>query len=137
MRIGLAQIAPHWLNRAATVDKVLTWIGKAADEGCRLAVFGEALIPGYPFWVERTEGARFESELQKSLYAHYVSQGVCIEDGDLDDIRSIATERKIAVYLGIMVGILYSYFALRFPALITFFKTNTDTEVLAPSIAES
>ena len=102
MKIGLAQIAPHWLNKAATLTKVQDWIGKAADAGCRLVAFGEALVPGYPFWVERTDGARFESALQKSLYAHYVSQGVCIEDGDLDDIRSTARDRNIAVYLGIM-----------------------------------
>jgi len=67
-----------------------------------LVVFGEALVPGYPFWVERTEGAKFESSLQKSLYAHYVSQGITIEDGDLDEVRKAAAKRKIAVYVGIM-----------------------------------
>lgn len=102
IRVGLAQIAPAWLNRDATLDKVVAWVGKAAAEGCDLVVFGEALVPGYPFWVERTDGARFESDLQKSLYAHYVSQGVCIEDGDLDPVRDAAREHGIAVYLGIM-----------------------------------
>jgi nitrilase len=68
--VGLAQIAPVWLNRAVTIDKVVGWIEKAANEGCSLVVFGEALLPGYPFWVERTDGARFESEIQKSLFAH-------------------------------------------------------------------
>jgi len=74
--VGLAQIAPVWLDRDATIDKVADWIEKSAAEGCSLVVFGEALIPGYPFWVERTGGAEFESTLQKSLYAHYVSQSV-------------------------------------------------------------
>ena len=72
LQVGLAQIAPVWLDRDATLGKVAEWIAKAADEGCRLVVFGEALVPGYPFWVERTDGARFESALQKTLYAHYV-----------------------------------------------------------------
>lgn len=98
--VGIAQIAPIWLNRAATLDKVVTWLESAADKGCQLVVFGEALVPGYPFWVERTDGARFESELQKSLYSHYVSQSVCIEDGDLDDVCRIARESRVAVYLG-------------------------------------
>lgn len=71
--VGLAQIAPVWLNRDATIDKVVSWIEKSANEGCSLLVFGEALLPGYPFWVERTDGACFESELQKSLFAHYLS----------------------------------------------------------------
>jgi nitrilase len=65
-------------------------------------VFGEALVPGYPFWVERTDGARFESALQKELYAHYVGQAVSIEDGDLDLVCQAAARGGIAVYLGTM-----------------------------------
>ncbi len=100
--VGLAQIAPIWLNRSATLDKVVSWIKRAAADDCTLVVFGEALVPGYPFWIERTDGARFESELQKSLYAHYVSQAVSIEDGDLDSICKVARDNNIAVYLGVM-----------------------------------
>jgi nitrilase len=102
LQVGLAQIAPVWLDRDATLDKVAQWIVMAADTGCRLVVFGEALVPGYPFWVERTDGARFESDLQKSLYAHYVQQAVCIEEGDLDPICELARQRGISLYLGVM-----------------------------------
>ena len=45
--IALAQIAPAWLDRDATLAKVIDWIGKAAEAD--LVVFGEALVPGYPF----------------------------------------------------------------------------------------
>jgi nitrilase len=100
--IGLAQIAPAWLQRDATITKVVSWIGDAAAQGCDLVVFGEALVPGYPFWVERTGGAQFESQLQKELFAHYVSQGVCIEDGDLEPVCKAAAKNGIAVYVGIM-----------------------------------
>ena len=60
LSVGLAQIAPVWLDRDATIDKAASWIEKSAAEGCSLVVFGEALIPGYPFWVERTGGAEFD-----------------------------------------------------------------------------
>ncbi|NCF15186.1 MAG: carbon-nitrogen hydrolase family protein [Gammaproteobacteria bacterium] len=100
--IGLAQIAPVWLQRDATLDKVVAWISDAAARKCDLVAFGEALVPGYPFWVERTEGAKFESDLQKKLFAHYVRQGVCIEDGDLERVCETARELDIAVYLGVM-----------------------------------
>ncbi|MDJ0749929.1 MAG: carbon-nitrogen hydrolase family protein [Woeseiaceae bacterium] len=99
-RVAIAQIAPNWLDRGATLGKVVDWIAKAADAD--LVVFGEALVPGYPFWVERTGGAEFESPLQKSLFAHYVSQGVCIEDGDLDAVCAAARKHKTAVYIGVM-----------------------------------
>ncbi len=100
LSVGLAQIAPVWLNRTATTAKIVDWIGRAADAGCGLVVFGEALVPGYPFWVERTDGARFESSLQKSLYAHYAAEAVVIGRGDLDALCTTAAERSIAVYVG-------------------------------------
>lgn len=102
LTVGLAQIAPVWLRRDATLAKIAEWTGRAADEGCQLVVFGEALVPGYPFWVERTDGARFDSALQKSLFSHYLSEGVSIERGDLDVLCNIAATREIAVYVGVM-----------------------------------
>jgi nitrilase len=102
LKVGIAQAAPIWLDRDATVSKLAEWIREAASRDCELVVFGEALIPGYPFWVERTEGARFESTLQKELYRHYVEQSVCIEAGDLEPIVEAARGNAIAVYVGIM-----------------------------------
>ena len=102
LTVGLAQIAPVWLRRDATLAKVAEWTSQAADKGCQLVVFGEALVPGYPFWVACTDGARFESALQKSLYSHYLSEGVSIEEGGLDAICDIAAEREIAVYIGVI-----------------------------------
>lgn len=102
LRVGLAQISPVWLQRDATISKVVDWMAKAAKGGCELVVFGEALVPGYPFWVARTGGAQFESAVQKTLYAHYVDQAVSIEDGDLRGICETAATHNIAVYLGIM-----------------------------------
>ena len=100
--VGLAQIAPVWLDRDATIDKVAGWIEKSAAEGCSLVVFGEAMIPGYPFWVERTGGAEFESDLQKALYANYVSQSVSLESGDLEKLCATARANSIAVYVGVI-----------------------------------
>ena len=100
LTIALAQIAPVWLDRQATTDKIAHWIDMAAAEGADLVVFGEALLPGYPYWVERTDGARFESAVQKRLYAHYASQAVLIERGDLDPLQSACRKHGIACYVG-------------------------------------
>lgn len=100
INVGIAQIAPIWLDRKATTAKIIEWLAKAAQEDCELVAFGEALLPGYPFWVERTDGARFDSGIQKELFAHYVQQAVRIERGDLDEICAAAAKHKLAVYLG-------------------------------------
>lgn len=100
LKVALAQIAPCWLDREATLQKVLARVEQAAGQGARLAVFGEALVPGYPFWPELTDGARFESPAQKELFAHYARNAVDIAGGQLDALCSRAGELGIAVYLG-------------------------------------
>ncbi len=102
LTVGLAQIAPIWLNKIRTTEKIIHYIELAANAGCALVTFGEALLPGYPFWIERTDGARFNATRQKEFYAHYLDQAVSIDAGDLTTICAIAADRKIAVYLGIM-----------------------------------
>ncbi len=102
LTIGLSQIAPVWLNRAATLEKVCTAIAEAAEAGCKLVAFGEALVPGYPKWIEMTNGAEFNSPVQKRLHAHYVDQAVQIEAGHLDAVCRLAAERGIVVVLGII-----------------------------------
>ena len=54
LTVGLAQMTPVWLDREATLAKVVTQVEAAAARGCSLVAFGEALVPGYPFWIERT-----------------------------------------------------------------------------------
>ena len=100
LKVGLAQMAPIWLDRDKTLEKVCSYVENAASQNCELVVFGEALVPGYPFWVGLTDGARFNSQLQKEIFAHYLEQGVHIEAGHLDELCKIAEEKKIAVVLG-------------------------------------
>ena len=38
LTVGLAQVAPVWLDRERTLEKAVDWIGKAADDGCELVV---------------------------------------------------------------------------------------------------
>jgi nitrilase len=98
----MAQISPVWLNKNATIDKIKEYISKAGNDGCELVVFGEALLPGYPFWVSMTDGAKFNSKMQKEIHAHYLKNSIQIEAGELDEFCALAKEHKIAIYIGVM-----------------------------------
>lgn len=102
LRLALAQIAPVWLDREATVAKISDWVRRASADGARLVAFGEAIAPGYPFWIEHTDGARFESPLQKQLFAHYAAQAVDLSRDDLAPVREAARDGRIWVALGII-----------------------------------
>ncbi len=102
LKVALAQIAPVWLNKTKTLEKIKQQILEASQQDCELIVFGEALLPGYPFWVANTNGAAFNSTLQKEIHRHYVQNSVQVEKGDLDTICNLAKEHNIAIYLGLM-----------------------------------
>ena len=102
LRVAAAQIAPVWLDREATLARVIETIDQAAVSGVELVAFGEALVPGYPFWVERTDGARFDDAFQKDLHAHYVDQAVCIQAGQLEPVCEAARRNQLTVVLGIV-----------------------------------
>jgi len=100
LKIGLAQIAPVWLNKEKTTEKIVSYISDAGEQNCDLVVFGEALLPGYPFWVDLTEGSKFNSIVQKEIFAYYLSQAIQPHTEDLALICNIARDQEIAVVLG-------------------------------------
>ncbi len=100
--VALAQIAPVWLNKQKTLEKVKEAIIEASQKNAQLVVFGEGLLPGYPFWLALTDGAKWDLKINKELHAHYITNSVCVEEGDLDSICKLAKEHKLAIYLGII-----------------------------------
>jgi nitrilase len=102
LKVALAQIAPVWFNKEKTLVKIAAKITEAAKNNCELVVFGEALVPGYPFWIALTDGAEWNSTMQKEMHAHYIRNAIRIEEGELEVICNLAKENKIAIYLGII-----------------------------------
>lgn len=124
MKVAIAQIAPVVLDRAATSRKVEDAIAEAAAGGAALVVFGETILPGYPAWIGRTDGARFNAADQKELHALYLDQAVDIGAGQLDGVRETARRGGIHVCLGIAEREHHSVFASRV-------FIGTDGEVLS------
>jgi len=100
--VGLAQLAPVWLDKKATLMKILDTIHKAGQKGIDLLVFGEGFLPGYPLWTGLTDAAVFDSPMQKELFAHYAANAVDIESGDLDAVCTLLKKYGMASYLGVI-----------------------------------
>ena len=103
LKIGLAQFAPVWMKREKTIEKALKYAEDAAQQGCEMVVLGgEGAVGGYPFWLELTDGAKFNSRIQKEFFAEYSNQAVQIERGDLKILCELARDKKLAIYVGII-----------------------------------
>ena len=102
LKIGMAQISPVWLDKKATLDKVEHYLVQGGNEACDLVVFGEGLLPGYPFWLSITNGSAFDAQVQKEIHAHYVRNAIQIESGDLEGLKKICKEKSVATHVGII-----------------------------------
>ena len=102
LRLAVAQLAPAFLDRAASTERVIEAIQEAAHQKASLICFPESYLPGYPFWLSEGGGARFDNEQNKRLFSHYSDQAVTIEDGHLDPICEALREANMAAWLGIV-----------------------------------
>lgn len=102
LTVGMAQIAPVWLDKAGTKKKISQQIKAAGKAGCDLVIFGEGLLPGYPFWLGLSRATAFDSKMQKELHAHYMRNAIQIEAGELDDICALCKKHQLATYIGLI-----------------------------------
>ena len=102
LRLALTQLAPSWLTREGGLELVRNAVTEASTQSADLIVFGEAFVPGYPFWLSGTGGAVFNCDKQKEIFAHYSAQAVTIEFGHLDSVCEVLREAKMAAYVGII-----------------------------------
>jgi len=101
MRVAAAQIAPAFLDREASIAKVLDVLEQAAASRADLVVFPETFVAGYPWWADITPASRFDDADQKAAFAQYLNSAVDIGRGDLDEVVAASAEHGEFVYLGV------------------------------------
>ncbi|TDB84288.1 carbon-nitrogen hydrolase family protein [Actinomadura sp. KC216] len=101
MRVGAAQARCSWLDSAGGVAKVVEFLERGAADHVELLAFPETFLSGYPFWVERTGGARFDDPDQKRAYAAYLDAAVELDGPELRVITEAVRDLKVFTYLGI------------------------------------
>ena len=101
MRVAAAQYRPHWLDCDATTGQVVAIIADAAAQGVEIVAFPETFLSGYPFWIGRTDGAKFDDPAQKRAYAAYLDAAVEIGGPQITRITEAVREYSVFTYLGI------------------------------------
>jgi nitrilase len=101
MRVAAAQIAPVFLDREATLGRMLARIEEAATKGVRLLAFPETILPGYPAWLSPGGGARFDDPVLKDAYARYLEAAVEIPGPEIEALAAAARRHDMFVYAGV------------------------------------
>ncbi|MDP9396896.1 MAG: carbon-nitrogen hydrolase family protein [Actinomycetota bacterium] len=80
--------------------KVLAFLEQAGAQGVELVAFPETFLSGYPFWLDVTNGSRFDDPAQKRAYAAYLEAAVEVDGPQVRQITEAARDLGIFVYLG-------------------------------------
>ncbi|HEY0710060.1 MAG TPA: carbon-nitrogen hydrolase family protein, partial [Polyangia bacterium] len=101
VRVAAAQLAPVFMDTAATLAKAADAVREAARNGAELVVFPEAFVPGSPFWAMTLDPMSINPFVQR-LYAEAVQiPAPGASSAVLAGICAAARESHIAVCLGI------------------------------------
>ncbi|KAF2280371.1 carbon-nitrogen hydrolase [Westerdykella ornata] len=97
-KVAAAHAAPVFMDKAATIKKVVSLVEQAAKEDIKLVVFPETFVPGYPYWIEC-----YPPLQQVSALAKYAQESVVVEanNEDVGPLQEVCRRTGVAVNLGI------------------------------------
>jgi nitrilase len=102
IRVALAQAAPVYHNKAASLAKALELIRKAAEQGAGLIAFGETWIPGYPAWLDICPGAAlWNHQPTKEVFAELRDNSISTDGPEIAQLSQAARDLQIGIVIGI------------------------------------
>jgi nitrilase len=96
LTVAAVQCAPVFLDREATVERIVGIIHEAAAAGADLVVLPEAIVPGYPDWVWR-----LPAWADRTWYERLVDQAVDIPGPAIDGLGQAARATNTFVSVGV------------------------------------
>ena len=102
VRVAIAQAAPAYYNKTASLAKAIELIRRAANAGVALIAFGETWLAGYPVWLDICPGAAlWNHEPSKEVFAELRENSVSIDGPEVAQLSQIARDLQIGIVIGI------------------------------------
>jgi len=101
VKVAVIQDSPVFFDKEKSIQKVEELTRIHAANGCKLIVFPESFIPGYPrgFTFGAVIGSRTPEG--RALYAQYHKNSICLTNGDIAPLLKLAKEQQIYMVIGI------------------------------------
>lgn len=94
--MATAQLAPVWLDTAATVSKAVDVIAEVGRAGARLVALPEVFVPGYPYWnwiMSPLEGSPWFRRLSE--------QSILVPGPETAALGAAAADAGVTVVIGV------------------------------------
>lgn len=95
-KAATVQTAPVFLNVTKTIEKAISFIQQAHQNGARLIAFPEVFIAGYPYWnwvMTPVQGSKWYEQLYKN--------SVAVTDAELQPLFEAARQYQMNIVIGI------------------------------------
>lgn len=101
LKVCLIQDSPVFFDKEKTIDKVEQLTKKYAKQDCKLIIFPESFIPGYPrgFSFGATIGSRTNEG--RNLYSEYYKNSIDVESEDLQRLENISKSEDVYLIIGV------------------------------------
>jgi predicted amidohydrolase len=101
VRVAIAQSAPVYLDKRASLAKALDLVQQAAKRGAQLVAFGETWLPGYPAWLDVCPGAAlWENASAKEVFARLRNNSITVPGEEVHALSEAARDLKIVIVMG-------------------------------------
>lgn len=94
-KVAAVNSEPAWFDLEGGVRKTIAFINEAGAAGCKLIGFPETWIPGYPYWLWKTNYME-----QLPLIKRYRENSMRVDSDEMRRIRKAARDNHIFVSLG-------------------------------------
>lgn len=99
-KVAVVQESPLFFNKEQTIQKIEKMVQECSGDGCRLVVFPESYIPGYPRGFSFGVKVGKRTEAGRQLYQEYYDQSIDLTGDDLPRLEHIAREHNVYLVLG-------------------------------------
>lgn len=101
LKVGLVQDSPVFFDKSASLKKVEELVKKYSTEGCRLLVFPESFIPGYPRGLTFGTTIGKRSEEGRNMFSEYYDNSVSIKGKEVRYLEEIASKYNTYLVIGV------------------------------------
>jgi predicted amidohydrolase len=100
--VAIAQFAPVYLDKAASLSRAIQLVQDAKKRGAELVAFGETWLPGYPAWLDVCSDVALWDHLPtKQVFARLRQNSVTVPGPESAALCEAAGDLKINIVIGV------------------------------------
>jgi len=102
LRVAIAQFAPVYLDKSASLARAIQIVQDANKCGAELVAFGETWLPGYPAWLDFCpKVALWDHVPTKQVFARLRQNSIAVPGPEITALSEAAGDLKISIVMGV------------------------------------